>query len=106
MDFPSDRLFEGRPYRILTIVDCHSRESLAIDPRGSSRAFHVVEVLERLTLECGVPKTIRCHKPLDWGAGRHQGPRPGTLHRESQVKQQGVLVTPCVRLQSDWEAAN
>ena len=25
MDFVSDRLFDERPFRILTIVDCHTR---------------------------------------------------------------------------------
>jgi hypothetical protein len=30
MDFMSDQLFHGRPFRILTVVDCHTRESLAI----------------------------------------------------------------------------
>src|SRR3546814_1248598 len=38
MDFMSDQLFDGRPFRILTVVDCHSRESLAIVPRVSFRA--------------------------------------------------------------------
>ena len=69
MDFMSDTLFEGRPYRILAIVDCHSRESLAIEPRGSFRAFHVAEVLDRLTRERGKPKTIRCDNGPEF-AGR------------------------------------
>jgi putative transposase len=28
MDFMSDRLFDARPFRILTVVDCHTREGL------------------------------------------------------------------------------
>ncbi len=28
MDFVSDRVFDGRPFRILTVVDCHTREVL------------------------------------------------------------------------------
>jgi putative transposase len=69
MDFMSDRLFEGRPYRILTIIDCHSRESLAIEPRASFRAFHVVEVLDRLVRKRGLPMTIRCDNGPEF-AGR------------------------------------
>ena len=69
MDFMSDRLFEGRPYRILTIIVCHSRESLAIEPRASFRAFHVVEVLDRLVRERGLPTTIRCDNGPEF-AGR------------------------------------
>ena len=41
-------LFDGRPIRILTVVDCHTREALSIDPRASFRAFHVAEALDRL----------------------------------------------------------
>lgn len=39
MDFMSDALFDGRPFRRLTIVDCCSREGLATVPRASFRAF-------------------------------------------------------------------
>lgn len=69
MDFMSDTLFDNRPYRILTIVDCHSRESLAIEPRQSFRAFHVVEALDRIVRERGKPKTIRCDNGPEF-AGR------------------------------------
>lgn len=60
MDFMSDALFDGRTFRLLTVVDCHTRESLAIVPRANFRAFHVVEVLDRLARERGKPQTIRC----------------------------------------------
>ena len=55
----ADALFDGRPFRLLTVVDCHSRESLAIVPRVNFRAFQVVEVLDRLARERGRPKAIR-----------------------------------------------
>ena len=69
MDFMSDVLFDGRAFRILTVVDCHSRESLAIVPRVSFRAHQVVEVLDRLAAERGRPKTIRCDNGPEF-AGR------------------------------------
>ena len=69
MDFMSDTLFDNRRYRILTIVDCHSRESLAVEPRQSFRAFHVVEALDRIVRERGKPKTIRCDNGPEF-AGR------------------------------------
>jgi putative transposase len=59
MDFMSDALFDGRPFRLLTVVDCCSREGLATVPRATFRAFNVVEVLDRLAAERGKPKTIR-----------------------------------------------
>jgi len=55
----SGALFDGRAFRILTIVDCHTREALAIVPRASFRALHVVEVLAQLVRERGQPKTVR-----------------------------------------------
>ena len=60
MDFMAGALFDGRPLRILTVVDCHTRESLAIVPRGSFRAAQVVDVLDRIVQERGTPATIRC----------------------------------------------
>lgn len=56
----SDALFDGCSFRLLTVVDCHTRESLAIVPRTNFRAFQVVDVLEQLTKERGRPKTVRC----------------------------------------------
>jgi putative transposase len=60
MDFMSDALFNGRKFRLLNVVDCHNREALAMKPRISFPAFTVVEVLDQLKRERGVPKTIRC----------------------------------------------
>lgn len=59
MDFMADRLFDGRPFRMLTIVDCCTREALAIAPRASFRAYQVVEVLHDLARQRGKPKSLR-----------------------------------------------
>ena len=59
MDFMADALFDGRPFRLLTIVDCRSRESLAIHPKPALRAGDVIEVLDRIVRERGAPKSIR-----------------------------------------------
>ena len=69
MDFMSDTLFDGRPIRLLTVIDCHSREGLAIGVRPNFRAFDVIEVLDRLARERGKPKTIRCDNGPEF-AGR------------------------------------
>lgn len=59
MDFMSDALFDGRAFRLLTIVDCHSRESLAIEPQPALRAPDVIAVLDRIVASRGAPKSIR-----------------------------------------------
>ncbi len=71
MDFVSDALFDGRPFRILAVIDCHTREALAIVPRTGFRAFQVVEVLDRLAAERGRPRTIR----VDTSAAKPPAPR-------------------------------
>jgi putative transposase len=59
MDFMSDELFDGRRIRVLTLVDNHTRESLAIHVAQRIRGMEVVEVLERVSKEHGKPRTIQ-----------------------------------------------
>lgn len=58
LDFMQDTLSSGRRFRCLTILDEYSRESLAIHVAHSIPAPAVVDVLERLHYERGLPKTI------------------------------------------------
>ncbi len=59
MDFMSDGLFDGRPFRILTVVDCHTREALSLTPRANFRALKVVEALDALVRLRGRPRSLR-----------------------------------------------
>lgn len=59
MDFLSDKLFDGRPFRILTILDCHTREALARVARTNFRACQVVEELDRIVRQRGKRQSIR-----------------------------------------------
>ena len=59
MDFVSDRLINDRPFRILTVVDCHTREALATVARTNFRAFQVIEELDRLSRIRRKPRRIR-----------------------------------------------
>ncbi len=59
LDFMSDQLFDGRPFRILTALDVHTREALSTIPRASFRAAQVVEVLDQLARVRGKPKSLR-----------------------------------------------
>jgi len=59
MDFVSDQLFDERRLRVLTLVDNHTRESLALHPSQRIRGIDVVEVLEAVTKLKGFPKRIK-----------------------------------------------
>ena len=59
MDFVSDQLFDGRPIRILAVIDAHTREALSIVPRASFRAVDVVQELDGLARVRGRPKTLK-----------------------------------------------
>lgn len=59
MDFMSDRLFDEKPFRILTIVDCFTREALVTAARTKFRAYQVVDELDRLARIRGQPRSIR-----------------------------------------------
>jgi putative transposase len=59
MDFVADKLFDGRKLRMLTVVDCYSRESLAIHFGQSLKGDDVVRVLNAIVHERGRPRTIK-----------------------------------------------
>lgn len=58
MDFVSDTLSSGRRYRCLTILDEFHRESLAIHVAHSIPAVRVIDVLEQLRAERGLPQVV------------------------------------------------
>ena len=89
MDFMSDSLYDGRRFRVLTLVDTMSRESPAIVVDRSFSGTRVVAVLNRLEATWGLPKSIQVDngpefssKALDDWAHRHRiklvFSRPGT----------------------------
>lgn len=88
MDFVSDALFDGRPFRCFTLVDDFTRECPAIEVGHSLPAWRVIHVLERVAAERGLPRSIICDngpeftsKALDRWAYEHgvtlQFIRPG-----------------------------
>lgn len=58
LDFVSDALAWGRRIRCLTVVDCFTRESPAIEVDTSLPGARVVRVLESLSRQRGLPQTI------------------------------------------------
>jgi putative transposase len=58
MDFVSDRLADGRWFRILTVVDQYTRECLCVYADRSQTGGKVVVQMERLALQRGLPESI------------------------------------------------
>jgi putative transposase len=58
MDFVSDRLADGRWFRILTVVDQYTRECLCAYADRSQTGEKVVVQMQRLVLLRGVPESI------------------------------------------------
>ena len=58
-DFVFDRTHNGRPLKMLTVVDEYSRESLAIEVARRLTSKDVIRVMARLMLKHGVPAHIR-----------------------------------------------
>jgi len=59
MDFMADQLFDGTRFRLFTLVDNFTRESLAIDVGQRFTGEAVCEVLDRVVAERGLPGEIR-----------------------------------------------
>ncbi len=59
MDFMADQLYSGQRFRLLTLVDNFTRESLAIEAGQRLTGDDVVRVLERVCAGRGCPQSIR-----------------------------------------------
>jgi putative transposase len=69
-DFVADRTSDGRAFRMLTIVDEHTRESLAIDVARKLKSEDVLERLSDLFICRGVPKYIRSDNGPEFTANK------------------------------------
>ena len=58
-DFVFDRTHDGRPLKILTLIDEYTRECLAIDVRRSMTSEDVIYRLEQLFVGRGTPAYLR-----------------------------------------------
>lgn len=58
MDFMSDEFEDGRPLRLLNVIDHHTRECPGIEVGRSLPADRVILCLERAGATYGFPKTI------------------------------------------------
>ena len=72
-DFVQDATHDGRPLRLLTIVDEHTRECLAIDVGRSLNSESVLERLAYLFVYRGVPAYIRSDNGSEFTAKAVRG---------------------------------
>jgi putative transposase len=111
MDFVHDQLIDGRPIRMLTVVDQWSRESVLIEPAFSFSGRKVAEVLEWPVIRSGAPRSITVdHGPeftsiaLEEWAYRHgiklDFIRPGKPTENSYIESfNGRLRDECLNVQ-------
>jgi transposase InsO family protein len=59
MDFVQDRTADGRPFRMLVVLDEYTRECLAIEVARNFRGEDIVAVLDELTAIRGAPAHLR-----------------------------------------------
>lgn len=79
MDFVSDALYDGRRFRMLTIIDEFNREALDIEIDTSLPSMRVIRTLERIVGYRGMPNALRVdngpefisHQLQEWCNGRH-----------------------------------
>lgn len=69
-DFVHDRLADGRPLKLLCVVDEYTRECLAIEVAKSIRSQDVILVLSRLMRLYGKPRYIRSDNGAEFTAIR------------------------------------
>lgn len=58
MDFVADRLDDGRPFRVLTVVDQFSRECVRLEAASGLTGKNVAAALEQVVRERGAPIAI------------------------------------------------
>jgi len=78
-DFVHDRTYNGKAIRMLTVIDEHTRECLAIETGRKLNSQNVMDVLSQLFIEHGTPQYIRSDngpefiaKRLRWWLKRNQ----------------------------------
>ena len=64
-DFVIDRTDDGRPTKMLTLIDEFTKESLAIYPARRIRANDVIDIFAEVMIE-RVPKLIRSDNGRRW----------------------------------------
>ena len=97
-DFVADRTHDGRPLKMLTVLDEYSRECLAIVVARRLRADDVLQTLSELFVEHGPPANLRSDNGPD-SSLRYRPPAPEALRPDPFFLNLPKLNGPHPRLQ-------
>jgi transposase InsO family protein len=86
-DFVADRTSDGRAIRMLTLIDEHTRECLAIDVARSLKSEDVLERLNYLFVRRGVPSYLRSDNGSEFTATKVR--QAGARRRDDAVHRAG-----------------
>ena len=95
VDFQFDATTDGRPVKLVSIVDEHTRECLGGVVDRSITGDRLIDELDRLALQRGYPTVLRCdNRPGNWPAKRWPtGPPDGSAWRSSHPVSPGARAT-------------
>ena len=68
VDFVHDKLSNGRSYKMLTVLDEHTRQALAVEVRARMGSADVLDVLYGLFLRHGKPEFVRSDNGPEFAA--------------------------------------
>ena len=109
-DFVASRTHDGRALKLLTVLDEHTRECLAIVVARKIRAHDVLEVLADLFVRHGPPEYLRSDNGPEFTAkpvrrwlgrvgGEHNIPRSSTSYSSgSSPRRRGTRLMPALQL--------
>ena len=106
-DFLADQTENGSSFRILTLLDEHTRQCLAIHPAWSILAIDVITVVEAAIARDGMPEHLRCLQ--DWLKAQEIKTlyiKPRTYRELSRAMNPLTENSPaiCVRRALSWKA--
>ena len=128
IDFMTDRLVDGRKFRLLNVIDDFNRGIIGYRSRYILPSLRVIRVLEKLTVQRGCPANIRCdngpefisHKLEQWCSDKSrqislQFIQPGKpmqnayIERKTEVSEGAVgclsVLQPCRSKSYEWTMA-
>ena len=69
VDFVQDRLFRGRRYKMLTVIDEYTRQCITVNAQFQLTSQEVLETLSECFIRHGKPKYIRSDNGSEFKAG-------------------------------------